>query len=215
MMLPIFTSVLVFVAFLLLLLVTLSVPIIKTIYLFTLSVSASSSLLDSGASGSVNFGVWGYCISAVQVSVIGFDHDTDARCSSRHLGYTIDSRVAETLHVDDITDLISRTTTAALVLHPIVSVFTFRQASSRRAWLFTLGIGILAALFTTIVFLIDVILVAVVRNHVNDRTDGDLTLDWGNAVWMSLGATIALWLGLTGTCAGICGWGRRNRKDTY
>jgi len=93
----------------------------------------------------------------------------------------------------------------------LVSVFTFRQAASRLTYLITLGVGILAALFTTIVFLIDVILVAVVRNHVNDQTDGDLTLNWGNAVWMCLGATIALWLALTATCTGVCGCGRRFR----
>jgi len=69
-MLPFVTSGLLFVAFLLLLLVTLSVPIIKTIYLFTLSANVSSNLLDSGANGSVNFGVWGYCISAIQVSCV-------------------------------------------------------------------------------------------------------------------------------------------------
>ncbi|THU86424.1 pali-domain-containing protein [Dendrothele bispora CBS 962.96] len=226
-MLSFFTSGLLFVAFLLLLLVSLSVPIIKTIFLFTLSANVSSDLLNSGASGSVNFGVWGYCISAVQVSIVGIDRDTTAQCSDRHLGYTIDSTVSDALHVDGLTNLISRTTTAALVLHPIacaltfvtllVSLFTFRQAASRLIYLVTLGVGILAALFSTIVFLIDVILVAVVRNHVNDQTDGDLTLNWGNAVWMCLGATIALWLAMAAACAGVCGCGRRsrNRKETY
>ena len=62
------TPALVFVAFLLLLLISLSVPVIKTIYLFTLTTNVSSSLFNSGAAAAVKFGVWGYCISSVDVS---------------------------------------------------------------------------------------------------------------------------------------------------
>lgn len=64
------TPLLIFVAFILLLLVSLSAPIIHNIYLFRLSASISSSFLDSGASGSVQFGVWGYCVSAIDVSYV-------------------------------------------------------------------------------------------------------------------------------------------------
>ena len=60
-------SLLFFVAFLLLLLVSLSVPITKSLYLFQLTADASSSLLDSHASASVRFGVWGYCASGADV----------------------------------------------------------------------------------------------------------------------------------------------------
>lgn len=62
------TPVLLFISFLLLLLVTLSVPIIKTIFLFRLSAAASSGFLDSSASASVSFGVFGYCTSGIDVS---------------------------------------------------------------------------------------------------------------------------------------------------
>jgi hypothetical protein len=43
-------------------------------------------------------------------------------------------------------------------------------------------VGSLAAFLTTVVFLIDVILVAVVRKRIRDATDNDLDLVWGNAV---------------------------------
>lgn len=46
----------------------------------------------------------------------------------------------------------------------------------------TFGVGLLAAGITTLVFLIDVILVAVVRKGVYDASRGDLNLTWGNAV---------------------------------
>lgn len=62
------TPVFLFIAFLLLLLVTLSVPIIKSIFLFRVTAHVGSSLLDSGANGNVTFGVWGYCVSSIDVS---------------------------------------------------------------------------------------------------------------------------------------------------
>jgi len=222
------TPVLVFLAFLLLLLVSLSVPIIKSIYLFRLSANVSSSLFRSGVSGSVKFGVWGYCVSAINVAVVGIDRTTNGQCSKTHLGYTFDSTVADALHADELENLISRTTTAALVLHPIaaglafltllISLFILRRGSngtSRIPSLITLGVGSLATFLTTVVFLIDVIVVAVVRKRVHNATDGDLNLVWGNAVWMTLGATVALWLAMIGACCGVFACGQRRKRTTY
>lgn len=58
-----------FVSFLLVLLVSLSVPIIDTIALFNINGYAGVSFLDTGVSltGHVSFGVWGYCIAPVDV----------------------------------------------------------------------------------------------------------------------------------------------------
>jgi len=55
-------------AFLLLLLTSLSLPIIKSITMFNIWLNAeTSSFLNSGVEGGVSFGVWGYCISDVVV----------------------------------------------------------------------------------------------------------------------------------------------------
>jgi len=78
-----------------------------------------------------------------------------------------------------------------------------------------LGVGILAAILTTIVFLIDVIVVAIARHKVNHDFDGNLILNWGNAVWMALGAAVALWLAIVAICSGMCSCGRRNRTDKF
>lgn len=67
-MLAIITPILLFIAFLLLLLVSLSVPITKTIYLFKLLANVSAGFLKSGVSGNVQFGVWGYCFSGVDIT---------------------------------------------------------------------------------------------------------------------------------------------------
>lgn len=55
-------------ALIMLLLVTLSVPIIKTIYLFRLVAQDSIAIVDASANATATFGVWGYCISALQAS---------------------------------------------------------------------------------------------------------------------------------------------------
>ncbi|KAJ7063202.1 pali-domain-containing protein [Mycena amicta] len=208
-----FTLALLLIAFILLLLVTLSVPIIKTIYLFKLTAAASSGFFDSSASTSVVFGVWGYCTSGVDVSIVGVDHDTAGQCSKRHLGYTFDSTVANALHVSGFENLISKSLTAVLALHPVVVCLTFiaftvsllmlrRDGTSRLASLLAFIFGALAAILTTIVFLIDVILVAVVRHKVHKDTDGVLTLTWGNATWITLAATILLWI----SCHSLADW---------
>ncbi|KAJ6455677.1 pali-domain-containing protein [Mycena sanguinolenta] len=213
-----------FIAFLLLLLVTLSVPIIKTIFLFRLTAAASSSLFDSSASASVVFGVWGYCTSGADVSIIGLNHDTAGECSKRHLGYTFDSTVAQVLHVSGLENDISKASTGVLVLHPIaaalafvtflISLYMLRRGpnapgTSRLPPLLFMFMGVFTAFLTTVVFLIDCIVVAVVRKSVHKASDGTLTLAWGNAVWMTLVAAILLWVANVGSCAGVCGGNRR------
>ncbi|KAK0240237.1 hypothetical protein EDD85DRAFT_824808 [Armillaria nabsnona] len=145
-----------------------------------------------------------------------------AECTDPKLGYTFDSTIAEALNVEQYADLINKGSAGALVLHPIAcglaflaflsSLFILCRGTGRMPSLCTLGIGLVAAILTTIAFLIDVIVVAIIRHRVNDETDGQLQLTWGNAVWMVLGATVALWLGIVGSCCGICACGRHRHK---
>ncbi|KAJ7774722.1 pali-domain-containing protein [Mycena metata] len=210
------------IAFLLLLLATLSVPITKTIFLFRLTAAAKSGLFDSSVGGSVVFGVWGYCTSGVDVSIVGINHDTAAECSKPHLGYTFDSTVSQVLHVSGLENAISKTLTAALALHPVVvaltfvtlliSLFMLRRGSngtSRLPSLLALALGIITAILTTLIFLFDVVLVAEVHKHIRADTDNVLDLKWGNAVWLTLTAAILLWVANVGSCAGVCGGNRR------
>lgn len=67
-MLAAITPLLVFTAFLLLLLVSLSIPIIKTIYILRLTAYVGASVLDASAQAVARFGVWGYCTSSVTIS---------------------------------------------------------------------------------------------------------------------------------------------------
>jgi len=222
------TPLLLFVAFILLLLVSLSVPIIKTVYLLHITVNVGSSLLHSGVNAGVKFGVWGYCTDSTETSVVGIDHSSKGECSKAALGYTFDNSVSEALHVSGLENTISRTLSAALVLHPIACALTFitlvvslsmlrrgySGTASRVSSVVTLVIASFATTITIIVFLIDVIFVAIVRNKVKDKSH-DLQINWGNAVWMTLGATIALLISSFGACCGICAPRKSKNPATY
>lgn len=49
------------IAFVLLLLVAISLPIVKAVYLFTLQAKDAEDLLPTSIGTEVRFGVWGYC----------------------------------------------------------------------------------------------------------------------------------------------------------
>ncbi|KAF7304794.1 hypothetical protein MKEN_01193500 [Mycena kentingensis (nom. inval.)] len=217
-----------FVAWLLFLLVTLSVPIIKSIFLFRITAAAQSSFLSSSAQASADFGVWGYCTSGVDVSIVGVDHDSAGECSKPHLGYTFDSTVAKALNVDGLENSISKSLTAVLALHPVVvvlsfialvcSLFMYRRGAngtSRLPSLFTFTATLVTAIFATIVTLIDIILVAVVRHKVRDATESHLSLSWGNGPWMALAATILIWIALIASATGVCCGNRATRTSKW
>ena len=227
-MIVVLAPILLFIAFLLLLLVSLSVPIIKTIFLFRLKAQLEESFTGASANGDVTFGVWGYCTGAAEASAFGFSTTRDGSCSRPRLGFELDNQILEILGLDDNLDALNRVLTAALVLHPIacgitfialvISLFMLRRGSNglsaRLPSFLTLGFGALAGILTTAVFLIDVIMVAILRSRVRDQTEGQVTAVWGNAVWMTLGATVATWLAICGACCGMV-IGRRRSRNKY
>ncbi|KAL5490299.1 hypothetical protein ACEPAI_5132 [Sanghuangporus weigelae] len=213
------TPLLIFAAFLLLLLVSLSVPIIKSIDLLKLSAvfSEGISVASVQVTGGVKFGVWGYCTNAINVEVAGQDFDRAAQCSHPHLGFTFDRTVQNALQIagiDNISDDVTRSVTTALVIHPIacglaflaliLAIFMLSSSTPRLGTRVcsgaTLAASILSALLTTIVFLIDVIFVAVVRNKLNDEFDGQVRATWGTGTWMVLAAAVLMWLSCVGAC---------------
>jgi uncharacterized membrane protein YozB (DUF420 family) len=127
--------------------------------------------------------------------------------------------------VSGLENLFSRTITLVLILHPIACVLTFialiisisniwrrKKLSGRLPYLISLGAILLAAFITTIAFLVDVTFVAVIRKKLSNDTDGDLSLNYGNAVWMTVAAALTLWFATAAACTDVfaCGW--RHRK---
>ncbi|KZO97917.1 pali-domain-containing protein [Calocera viscosa TUFC12733] len=220
-----------FASFILLLLATLSAPIIPHIFLLSATADITGSVLGvqaGQASESVWFGVWGWCAGEASFTVLGDTHElVAAQCSARHLGYTLDPAVEEILQLTNSAsdaNLILKGVTTALVLHPIACGLAFlawvlsfylllRPQGSSFSLCAVLPAAWLAGLLTTIAFVVDVVFVAVARSKVWNASSGTVSIGFGNAVWMVLGAMIAAWLALGGTCAGVCcgehGWRAR------
>jgi hypothetical protein len=59
---------LVFAGFLLLLLVSLSIPIIHSISVLNIAANIRAGITSTGISGGLKFGLWGYCVSNITAS---------------------------------------------------------------------------------------------------------------------------------------------------
>jgi len=221
-----------FVAFLLLLLVTLSTPIIKSIWLFDIVAQANLGEGVLGAStalGSVHdtvkFGIFGWCSSAVAVKVLTFNYAKPAVCSPRHLGFTVSPELEQALSAVNEAQLVStiqKALSVVLILHPIACAITFLALlfsilaillRKTRLWdLLATGTGIVAAVLSSIVFIIDIVFCAIAKSKLHTKTQGIATVNWGNAVWLTLVAAILTWIAIVGACCGVIR-GRRERKQ--
>ncbi|KAL0947016.1 hypothetical protein HGRIS_013160 [Hohenbuehelia grisea] len=244
-MLAIIAPALIFVGFVLLLLASLSAPVIPHIALFKIAVNLDDRLFN-GLGPEVDFGAWGYCLRSLDFpaggfgagfgggfggfggvgGLAGFYFRDGWLCRHPRIGYYFDDFVAATLRVSPFffRDTISQRTSSALTLHIVACVFAFIAliislsmlkpgTASRIASLCTMAVAVFAALFTSIVFLVDVIFVSIVRDRVESISQQTLKVRFGPMPWLVLGAAIALWLSLLGACAGMltCG-SRRFRK---
>ncbi|KAM5533270.1 hypothetical protein V8D89_013047 [Ganoderma adspersum] len=186
---------------LLLVLVAIS-SILKGVYFFELAALISTSVLHTNIGGSIRFGVWGYCWSGLDVSVLVFSHDGAGGCSPHRIGYRVDPSVAKALHVDDLADAISVTLSLVLGLH-VFDCFLVALATlcillpnrslrgvptSRIAFVFVTA----AFLVTSIMFIFDYKFGHIVRDHIS-ATD-ILEVSLGCGVWLTLAASIILFL---------------------
>jgi len=219
------TPFLFFVAFLLLLLATLSVPIIKSIYLFEIGavVSAGSGFLSASASVVVKFGIFGWCSSPVLLQASFIHESQPAQCSPTKLGCSIGpalENILSSIDAKSLVDSIEHGLSIVLVLHPVACALTFialiftlwsayRPQAGRISSAIATGSGILAAVITTLVFIIDCVFTAIARTRIHKATEGKAFVKFGNAEWIVLVAAIILWIATAGACWGIV----RSRKQ--
>ncbi|KAG8978465.1 hypothetical protein FRC05_010710 [Tulasnella sp. 425] len=225
------TPLLFFIAWLFLLLVTLSVPIIKSLNLFHINanVSVGVSIATATAKVAINYGIFGYCTSALNIQAGPFSENSPAECSPKKLGYTIDPTVQKLLsavNADDLVDVINKALTFVLVLHPIACAFTFialllallaafraNVSKSRFPSIAASAFGVFAALLTTIVFIVDVVFVSIVKSKLKNHTDGAATANYGAAVWLVLVAALLLWVASVLACCGVFRTRRARRAE--
>jgi len=216
---------LVLAGFILLLLVSLSIPIIKTISVLNIAANVRAGVTNTGISGGLKFGLWGYCMSDIKASVVGISQTQAGYCSRSKLGYSVDNQVLNTLGLNNLDDIISHGLTFVLVLHPIACGLAFLALifalmllcrPARLASAMALIFSVLAAIVATVAFAIDIAFTTIAKNKVKDVTNGNLKVTYGSVPWMTLGAMVALWAAAVAACCGIFVGGRRRRTaETY
>ncbi|SPO21169.1 uncharacterized protein UTRI_00646 [Ustilago trichophora] len=194
------------VAAILLGLVTISTPIIKSIYFLEATIGGSGSQRGQVA----RFGALGYCIG-----------DT---CSSPTLGYSFDPNQLLGIQVISgrYTTAVIKGLTYTLVLHPVALAFAVvsvllglishcRELSTNCFGTFVTGIG---AFVTIVAFGLDLALFIIAKKRINSINGASAEL--GMAIWMTLAAWILMFLAGCAFSCGICSRRKRNRvKDSH
>ncbi|KAF8514638.1 actin cortical patch SUR7/pH-response regulator pali [Hysterangium stoloniferum] len=206
-----------FIVFLLLLLVSLSLPILKTLYLAQLKTTPSVSQPPTSIATELRFGIWGFCAASALNKPTFFTND--GKCSPTALGYDIDPAVLALTGQAALAGRVVQILTGILVLHPIacgLSLIALLLAIGGiwKRWSSILGLitAIVSALLTTIVLVIDYVLIGEVRSNVGPLSGLDVEVSYGNCVWLVLVAAILLWVGIVFESMRVCnccGFGRR------
>ncbi|KAJ7459817.1 hypothetical protein FB451DRAFT_1563524 [Mycena latifolia] len=199
---------LLFTAFLLSLLVGLSLPIIKPIYLLKFY-STRTGQPDTSIATELRFGVWGVCASSVLDEPTLFTNFGE--CFGPRLGYVVpDDIVALTGLSTTLVQFVLKGLLVVLVLHPVaaglslVTLVSSLFLASHKLSILALVLSIVTALVSTAVFAVDLALVIIAKTQVAQITSVQFAIQWGNAPWMGLAAVILTWLAVIALSARAC-----------
>ncbi|CAK7265490.1 hypothetical protein SEPCBS119000_001538 [Sporothrix epigloea] len=176
-------SFLLFAATILLIVVSISAPVINHISLLKVQMND----ISRGSTPAIEFGSFGYC----QVDN-GNGHD---QCSPRKIGYNPAAVVTAANIATSFSDAAEDSTkilTKIMILHPVAAGVTFI------AFLLALGAGfigsftaslvsLIAFIITAVVVITDFILFHIIKDHVNDSKK-DASAKYGIAIWLLLAA---------------------------
>ncbi len=204
-------------AFVLYLLVALSLPIIKAVYLFQLNFTAANQPPTTVATN-LRFGVWGFCASnALDLPTILTNH---GECTAPTLGYTIPADILSLSGFPpEVTSAVLETLTVLLVLHPVtagLSFLTLLLSIFLRSQCFTIMAlisGIITGIIGAVVLAADLAIEIVAKNKLNDEFGPLLAVSFGPAVWMSVAALALTWIGvilLSAVACRCCGIRRKH-----
>ncbi|KAI0254435.1 actin cortical patch SUR7/pH-response regulator pali [Lactifluus subvellereus] len=206
-------------AFVLFLFVALSLPIMKSVYLLQFNGRTASNVPATSVGTELRFGVWGFCVTSVLNKPTLFTNT--GRCLGPQLGYTIDPEIIRAVtNEPDLANLILKSITVLLVLHPIAAGLAFLTLLPVIAsccvfhaapWNFSLVLSVATAIVSSIVFAADLALVIVARHKLKNDSAFNVTLSFGNGVWMVLVGMLFTWVAmilLSARICGCCGLGR-------
>ncbi|KAF8119409.1 hypothetical protein EV363DRAFT_1379700 [Boletus edulis] len=195
-----------FTAFLLFILVGLSLTITPSVYIIEVSALHSMNPISNGAT-SLYFGVWGVCATSALSPIVG-----PGLCYGPQLGYTIPTTFLRDAGLS--TELANVAETSLLLLLSlhlvaaglstvifILSLFLHSHAVA----IIALIIAIVAAIVGAVVFAADVALVIGVKDNINALFSGaSFNVQFGNAIWMILAAMILTWVAVVVLSARAC-----------
>lgn len=203
---------LLFAAFVLLLIATLSAPIIHTV-----------SFLDVTGSGARStFGTFGYCANlnvswSVCIAEASRSHPqaNGGGCTPAQFGYDI-SHAATTVFNRTWQNNSLTALSKALILHPIACGLSFLAllvsiCSNRFGYVFASFLALLAFLASLAAMIVDFVMFGIIRREVNNNVTGR-TASYSNATWMVLAATVVLFFSVFFVLFSCC-TSRRNRRD--
>ncbi|KIJ96696.1 hypothetical protein K443DRAFT_682101 [Laccaria amethystina LaAM-08-1] len=199
---------LLFVACLLFLLVGLSLPIIKTIFILELKSTSKPQPVTSVAT-ELRFGVWGVCATGALNPPTPLENKGE--CIGPHLGYEVPASFAADVGVSQsVVTIVQKALLVILVLHPIasglslVALISSLYLESHAFSIFTLFLTIVLALLATVVLMIDIAIVVIAKNAMASLSQFHFNVKFGNAVWMALVAVIFIWTAVILLSARAC-----------
>ncbi|KAI5999870.1 hypothetical protein F5J12DRAFT_270719 [Pisolithus orientalis] len=189
-------------AFILSLLVGLSLTIIKSIYLIKIAAVNSVDPVSNAATSLV-FGVWGVC---------GLSASGASECYGPQLGYTIPSDILSLVGLSQsVATIAEKSLLVLLVLHLVsaaLSTIVFVLSlylHSHAVAIIALITAIVTALVSSFVFAVDVVLVVLVKSHIDSLFLGaNFGVEFGNGVWMVLVAVVMTWIAIVILSARAC-----------
>ncbi|KZT72303.1 hypothetical protein DAEQUDRAFT_664555 [Daedalea quercina L-15889] len=191
-----------FSAFLLYLLVALSTPIIKDIFLFRIKFTQEDGTVPSTTATDIRFGVWGLCAYS---ELPGF-----VECYGPRLGYSIPQSILDIIGYEDIIDAVDEVLTGILVLHPITAglsfatIFTSLFLESHAMCIISLVLSILTIIAGALVFAIDLALGIIGHIKISALSNYKYAVSWGPGVWMVLAGLICLFAGMILLSITVC-----------
>ncbi|KAB5572613.1 SUR7/PalI family-domain-containing protein [Coniochaeta sp. 2T2.1] len=195
---------LLFAATILLLVTTISSPVVNDIALVKVKYLNSRS--------TVTYGTFGYCANNRDGDLIG-GNDREEGCSRKVLGYSPATPL--NINFSDSAERTTRSLTKAMVLHPVATGLNFI------AFVLALGAGMvgsllaslvaaLAFLVTAVIVIIDFVLFSIVKTQIN-RNSNAWHAEYSSAAWTLLVGGICSLLGAIVTFFTCCS-GRMHRR---
>ncbi|TFK54338.1 pali-domain-containing protein [Heliocybe sulcata] len=150
----------------------------------------------SGAGHTTHFGVFGYTGTAT------------------HVGYYFNPSIIGTAVPNSMNDRIYHNLTETLILHPIAAglagiAFLFGLCGAgyhRAGTVFMSLLAALAMLTTLVAWVLDMVLFGIAHHRFREA---GVDVHWGNALWLTLGALVSLFIGFILAACGVFGHYRR------